>query len=103
MIITTTAMIDGYNITEDKILEVGEAILGAKVVRYLFASIADLNDGRSGVYESKLAGASEEAMSQLEEKTRALGTNTAVGVDIDYEVVGKFMFMVSVDGTAVMI
>ena len=68
MIITTTAMIEGQNIKEDKRLEVGEATLGAKVVRNLFASIADVDDGRSGVYDSKCAGASEEAMSQLEER-----------------------------------
>ena len=81
----------------------GELVLGANVVRDLFASIADVDDGCSGVYKSKLADASEAAMGQIEEKTWALGANTAVGVDLDYEVVGQCMFMVSVDGTAAMI
>ena len=88
MIITTTAMIEGHNIKEDRSLLVGEVNMGANVVRDLFASIIDVDDGRSGVYESKLADASEAAMSQLEEKTRALGANTVVGVDLDYEVAG---------------
>ena len=103
MIFTTTAMLGGHNIKEDKSLVLGELIPGANVVRDLFASIADVDDGRSGVYKSKLAEASEAAMSQLEEKTSALGANTAVGVDLDYEVVGQCMLMVSVDGTSVMI
>ena len=103
MITTTTAMIEGHNITEDKSSVVGEAILGANVVRDLFASITDVDDGRSGVYESQLADASEAAMSQLEEKTRALDANTAVGSDLDNEVVGQSIFIVSVDGTAIMV
>ena len=103
MMFTTTPMLVGHNIKEDKRPVVGELILGANVVRDLFASIAGADNECSGVYKSKLADASEAAMSQLEEKTWALGANTAVGVDLDYEVVGQCMFMVSVDGTAVMI
>ena len=88
MIITTMAMIEVHNIKEDSSLLVCEVNMGANVVRDLFASIIDVDDGRSGVYESKLADASEAAMSQLEEKTRALSANTVVGVDLDYEVAG---------------
>jgi uncharacterized protein YbjQ (UPF0145 family) len=42
-------------------------------------------------------------MSELEEKTRALGANAVVGIDLDYEVVGQSMLMVSISGTAVVI
>jgi uncharacterized protein YbjQ (UPF0145 family) len=39
----------------------------------------------------------------LEESARALGADAVVGVDVDYEVLGKEngMLMVSVNGTAV--
>lgn len=39
----------------------------------------------------------------MEEEANALGGNAVVGVDIDYEVIGKegSMLMVSVSGTAV--
>ena len=36
-------------------------------------------------------------------RARALGANAVVGVDLDYEVVGQSMLMVSASGTAVVI
>ena len=55
------------------------------------------------VYESKLADARAEASEELEDRARALGANAVVGVDLDYEVVGDSMLMVSISGTAVTI
>ena len=104
MIIMTTAMIEGHNIKVDKGRVVDEVIMGAaNVVRYFFASITDVVGGRSSFYESKLADAHEAAMSQFEEKTLTLGAHAVVGVDLDYEVVGQSIFMVSIGGTAVLI
>jgi uncharacterized protein YbjQ (UPF0145 family) len=42
-------------------------------------------------------------MRELEQRAVAQGANAVVGVDIDYEVVGDSMLMVSVSGTAVVI
>ena len=93
MIITTTAMPEGHHVKEYKRPLVGEVFLRANVVLDLFASITDVDDGLSGWYESKLPNASEENMSQLEEKPRALGANTAVGGDLDSEKVGQSILM----------
>jgi uncharacterized protein YbjQ (UPF0145 family) len=101
MIITTTSNVEGHQIAEYKGIVVGEAIMGANVVRDFFASVTDIVGGRSGAYESKLRDARETAMGELEEHARALGANAVVGVDIDYEVVADSMLMVSVSGTAV--
>lgn len=103
MIITTTPNIEGYQIAEYKGIVVGEAIMGANVVRDLFASITDIVGGRSGAYESKLQDARETALHELEQRARALGANAVVGVDLDYEVLGQSMLMVSASGTAVVI
>ena len=104
MIIMAAAIIVGHNIKVDKGRVDDEVIMGAAdVVRDLFASITVVIGGRSSVYESKLADAHEAAMSQLEEKTPALGAHAVVGVDLDYEVVGQSIFMVSIGGTAVLI
>ena len=73
------------------------------VVRDIFASITDIIGGRSGAYETKLADAREIAMQELEENAKSKGGNAVVGVDLDYEVVGQSMLMVSVSGTAVVI
>lgn len=103
MIITTTPTIEGHVIKEYRGLVVGEVIMGANVMRDLVASVTDFIGGRSGVYESKLADAREEATREIQERAREIGGNAVVGVDLDYEVVGQSMLMVSISGTAVVI
>ncbi|WP_296641782.1 YbjQ family protein [Roseinatronobacter sp.] len=101
MIVTTTQTIEGHRITAYHGLVVGEVIMGSNFVRDFMASITDVIGGRSGVYETKLADARTEASRELEERARAMGANAVVGVDLDYEVVGDSMLMVSISGTAV--
>lgn len=103
MIVSTTNTLEGHRITAYRGIVVGEAIMGANIVRDFFAGVTDIIGGRSGAYEAKLQDAREVAFGELEERARALGANAVVGVDLDYEVVGKdgSMLMVSVSGTAV--
>lgn len=75
--------------------------MGANIVRDLFAGITDILGGRSGAYEEKLAEARRIAFAELEKRAADLGADAVVGVDLDYEVVGDSMLMVSVSGTAV--
>ena len=101
MILTTTNSIEGSKITAYHGIVVGEAIMGANIVRDFFASVTDVVGGRSGAYEQKLKDARDEAMAELEERARSMGATDVVGVDLDSEVVGDSMLMVSVSGTAV--
>ena len=103
MIITTTQSIEGQTIREYKGIVVGEAIMGANIVRDFFASITDVIGGRSGAYEQKLADARQIAEAELADEARERGANAVVGVDLDYEVVGESMLMVSMSGTAVVV
>ncbi|MEP5630750.1 MAG: heavy metal-binding domain-containing protein [Tateyamaria sp.] len=103
MIMTTTPSVEGHKITAYKGIVVGEAIMGANVVRDFFAGITDIIGGRSGAYESKLQDARDTAMHELEQRAAAAGANAVVGIDLDYEVVGDSMLMVSVSGTAVVL
>ncbi len=103
MIVTTTNTIEGHPVTAYKGIVVGEAIMGANVARDLFAQVTDIVGGRSGAYERKLQDAREVAFRELEQRAADLGANAVVGVDIDYEVVGNSMLMVSASGTAVVI
>lgn len=102
MIVTTTPSIEGYQIADYKGIVTGEAIMGANIVRDLFAGITDIVGGRSGAYEAKLADAREAALAEMEQRARSLGANAIVGVDLDYEVINN-MLMVSASGTAVVI
>jgi uncharacterized protein YbjQ (UPF0145 family) len=80
-------------------------VLGANVLKDLFAGIRDFVGGRSGTYEKELQRARDYALEELQERAEELGANAVVGIDIDYEVLGKEngMLMVSVSGTAVFV
>ena len=103
MIVTTTQSIEEQTIREYKWIVVGEAIMGANIVRDFFASITDVIGGRSGTYEQKLADARQIAEAELANEARARGANAVVGVDLDYELVGESMQLVSMSGTAVVV
>ena len=101
MIVTTTPTIEGRPIRTYHGIVTGEAIMGANVVRDFFASVTDIVGGRSGAYESKLQDARQTALREMEDHAARLGADAVVGVDLDYEVVGNSMLMVSASGTAV--
>lgn len=105
MILTTTPSIEGRKITSYFGVITGEAIMGANIMRDIFASITDIIGGRSGAYEEKLQQARQVALQELEERAVRLGANAVVGIDLDYEVIGQSgsMLMVSASGTAVRI
>lgn len=105
MTLTTTPSIEGKSIREYRGVVTGEAILGANLVKDLFAGIRDLIGGRSAAYEKELAKARRIALGELEQAARDLGANAVVGIDLDYEVLGGkgSMLMVSASGTAVVI
>ncbi|MDR4288320.1 heavy metal-binding domain-containing protein, partial [Bacillus thuringiensis] len=81
----------------------GEAIMGANIVRDLFASVRDVVGGRAGSYESKLKEAGDIALEEMNELEKQKGGKASVGVDVDYEVVGVGRLRVAVSGTAVRI
>lgn len=105
MLVSTTPSIEGKRITKYCGVVAGEAILGANILKDLFAGIRDLVGGRSGTYERELQRAREIALKEVQERAQELGANAVVGVDIDYEVLGSggSMLMVSVSGTAVVL
>lgn len=107
MIISTTSVLSGKEVTEYHGLVSGEAILGANIFRDLFAGIRDIVGGRSGAYERALREAKEIAISEMEDEAQRLGANAVIGVDLDYENIttgnSGGMLMVSASGTAVTI
>jgi uncharacterized protein YbjQ (UPF0145 family) len=105
VLVTTTPSVEGRRITRYCGVVCGEAILGANIFKDLFAGLRDIVGGRSGTYEKELQRAREIALTELEERAAALGANAVVGVDLDYEVMGREngMLMVSASGTAVIV
>ncbi|MFO7274761.1 MAG: YbjQ family protein [Symbiobacteriaceae bacterium] len=101
MIITTTQTVEGRQITEYLGIVSAETILGANFLRDFAASITDIIGGRAGSYESKLREGREQCLRELMSEARRLGADAVVGIDIDYEVLGQSMLMVTASGTAV--
>lgn len=105
MIVTTTPNVEGKRIVRYCGVIAGEAILGANIFKDLFAGIRDIVGGRSGTYERELEKARSLALEELQQQAAALGANAVVGIDLDYETLGKTngMLMVSISGTAVVV
>ncbi len=103
MILTTTNNIEGRTIREYCGVVTGEAIVGANIFRDFFAGIRDIVGGRSHAYEKELQRAREIALEEMADAARRRGGDAVVGIDLDYEVVGKggSMLMVTASGTAV--
>ena len=103
MIVTTTTTVEGRKISGYLGICSGQAVVGANIVRDLFASVRDVVGGRSGSYEKVLADAKRMALEQLEAEAGELGADALVGVSLDYEVLGEkgSMLMVVASGTAV--
>ena len=89
MIITTTPQIEGRPIREYKGVVTGETIIGANFVKDFFASIRDVIGGRSGSYEKVLREAKDTSMEEMQQRAQQLGANAIVGIDIDYETIGR--------------
>jgi len=103
LIITTTHSVEGRAVRDYKGIVMGEAIIGANIFTDIFAAVRDIVGGRAGAYEEALRGARQEALREMAKRGRELGANGIIGVDIDYEVLGKAgsMLMVTCAGTAV--
>ncbi len=101
MISSTTPSIEGKPVREYLGIVAGEAVLGANIVKDLFATVTDIVGGRSGAYENELMQARKIAIKEMETEAERLGANAVLSVDIDYEVVRQGMLLVTAAGTAV--
>ena len=102
MIVTTTATVDGKQISQYLRIVAGETIVGINVFKDFAAGIRNLVGGRSQAYEEEVNRARETALAEMVDRAIALGADGVVGVDIDYETLGtdNGMMMVTATGTA---
>ena len=103
MLLTTTPSIEGKPVREYLGIVTGEAIIGANILKDILAAVRDVVGGRAGAYEKALRSARQEALREMARHAEGLGADAAVGVDLDYEVLGRAgsMLMVTAAGTAV--
>lgn len=105
MLLTTTPTIEGQPIRQYMGIVMAETIIGANIVKDIFAGLRDIVGGRSGTYERVIEEARSNALRELGEKAAYMGANAVVGIDLDFETVGSngSMLMVVASGTAVRI
>ena len=103
MLVTTTNTIEGKTIETYHGIVTGEAIMGANIVRDLFASVTDIVGGRSSAYENKLSEGRQIAIEEMKVQASKLGANAVIGVDLDFETIREGMMMCVATGTAVTI
>lgn len=105
MILTTTPTIEGRPIQQYLGVVSAETIIGANFIKDIFAGVRDFIGGRSGTYEKVIEKARSAALSELQQQAQKLGATAVVGIDLDFETVGKggSMLMVVATGTAVRI
>ena len=103
MIITTTPTVEGQPVQEYLGIVTGEAIIGANILKDIFAAVRDVVGGRSQAYEEALRTARGEALREMAKEAESRGATAVVGMDLDYEVLGSKngMLMVTACGTAV--
>jgi uncharacterized protein YbjQ (UPF0145 family) len=101
VILTTTPAIEGRPVSSYLGIVAGEAVMGANVIKDIFASVTDIVGGRSGKYENELVRARGIALKEMEEEAGRLGADAVVGIDLDYEVIRQGMLLVTASGTAV--
>lgn len=103
MIVTTTPTVEGRPVQEYLGVVTGEAIIGANILKDIFATVRDVVGGRSEAYEDALRSAREEALREMVREAQSRGASAVVGMDLDYEVLGakNGMLMVTACGTAV--
>lgn len=105
MLMATTATVQGREIIEYKGLVFGEVVSGVNIFKDMFSGIRDVIGGRSGAYEGEIEEARDKALNEMAKRAEKMGANAIIGIDVDYEVLGKEngMLMVSVSGTAVVV
>ena len=86
--VATTA-IDGRSVSEYVGIVTGEAVLGANVLRNLFAGLRDIFGGRSAGYGRFLRQARETAIGEMVAEAKQLSTDAVIGVEYESIQIGR--------------
>ena len=101
MIVTTTSVLEGYQVKEYLGIVTGEVVMGTNVIRDFFAGLTDVFGGRSNSYEHSLSKGVNSVVGELRERARALGADAVIGVHHTMSSVGEGLMMIVIMGTAV--
>ncbi len=105
MLITTTDIVQGYEITEYLGIVTAEVVYGTNVLRDFFAGIRDVIGGRTGSYEKVFEKGQLEAIKKLEKRAQKLAANGVISIKVDTGTINMdekgVLFLITATGTAV--
>ena len=101
MLMTTTPEVAGRAIAEYIDVITAQGVLGVNAFKDVAAGMRNIFGGRSKSYENELTAGVNSVLDELGKHAAEVGADAVVGVDIDYEIVGSNMLMISASGTAV--
>ncbi len=105
MLITTTDIVQGYEITEYLGIVTAEVVYGTNVLRDFFAGIRDVIGGRTGSYENVFEKGQLEAIKKLEKRAQKLAANGVISIKVDTGTINMdekgVLFLITATGTAV--
>ena len=105
VLVTTTSVLQGYEITKYHGYISANFITGADFIMDFFAGFTDFFGGISGSYTDEIDALKAMAVDSLEIKAEKIGMNAIIGLKVDLEPIfggtARSMFMVSASGTAV--
>lgn len=106
MILTTIEQIAGYTIDRYVGLVNSNQVIGVNLLSEWVASITDVIGGTSGTFRRQLDRVYGDVLSSMSAKATEMRANAIVGVRMDFDEIsakGKSMFMLTAQGTAVVV
>ncbi|KSV75576.1 hypothetical protein N185_17200 [Sinorhizobium sp. GW3] len=105
MIMATTPMLPGREITECLGIVSAQVAFGQNIFKDIFTEVRDLVGGRAKAQQKVFTDSRKAAFDELAIEARHLGADAIVGIDLDFQELaggGKYgMLLVVVTGTAV--
>lgn len=105
MIVTTTDVLQGANVTSYLGVVTAEVVYGSNAIRDFFAGIRDIVGGRTGSYERVFERGQKDAIAELEKRAHKLGADAVIGVSIDTDTINLddtgVLLLITGTGTAV--
>src|SRR5215469_1678597 len=89
MLVTTTPGIEGRPVAEYLGVVTAQGVLGVNAFKDVSAGMRNIFGGRAKSYENELASGVSDALAEMERQAAQLGADAIVGVDVDYETVGR--------------
>jgi uncharacterized protein YbjQ (UPF0145 family) len=105
MILSTTDVLQGVNVTSYLGVVTAEVVYGSNALRDFFAGIRDMIGGRTGSYERVFEQGQREAIAELEKRAARLGADAVVGIELNTGTINVdesgVLLLITATGTAV--